>query len=327
MKMMVLPNAKDFVPPPWVPRDIATYSSGDVELLNAFDNFGYVFDPLFGEQPGAWDEVLNGLKLDPNGPMIDLRAEMVARLENRISVLTDYVLPITETSERLLYAIPAKDEAKRTAALAKFYRNDKVIRRREISGFMVYENPLPEKAKVPEVHLEVPGQVKRRASRQAAQGGGAPPALPNATLTVAHGHLMVASHYDFLKKILEPAKPKATMAGSIDYRVVDKFLNELAPPQSAARMFTRTDEQYRVDYELLREGKLRQSETMLARTLNWWSNPSSKKDGGRPQQRIDGRQMPDYQIVRRHLGPGGTYVVSETGGWFLKGFLLSKEGN
>lgn len=325
MKMMVLPNQSEFAPAPWVPRDIATYSTGYIELPNAFDNFGYVFDPLFGEQPGAWDEVINGLKLDPNGPQIDLRAEMVARLENRISVLTDYVLPITETSERLLYAIPAKDEAKMTAALAKFYRNDKVIRRRELGGFMVYENPLPEKAKVPEINIEEPGKVRRRAARQAAQGGNQP-ALPNATLTVAHGHLMVASHYDFLKKILEPAKPKETMAGSIDYRVVSKFLNELAPPQSAARIFTRTDEQCRVDYELLREGKLRQSDTMLAKTLNWWSNPSSKKDGSRPQQRIDGRQMPDYQIVRRHLGPGGTYVVSETGGWFLKGFLLSKEG-
>ncbi len=324
MKMMVFPNHHEFAAEPWVPRDIATYSTFYLDVLNAFDNFGSTFDLLFGEQPGAWDEVLNGMKLDPHGPQIDLRAEIVSRLENRVSVLTDYVLPITETSERLLYALPAKDEVKLTAALAKFYRNDKVIRRREVGGFLVYENATPEKAKVPEVQLELPGQAKRRAARQAAQAG-SQPMLPNATLTVAHGYFMVASHFDFLKKVLEPAKPKETMGGSIDYRIVSKFLNELAPPQSAARLFTRTDEQYRVDYELLRQGKLRQSETMLAKMLNWYSNPGSKRDASR-QQRIDGRQLPDYQIARRHLGPGGTYSVSESGGWFLKGFLLSKEG-
>ena len=324
MKMMVFPNHRDFTPEPWVPRDIGTYTTFYMDVLNAFDNFGPMFDSLFGEQPGAWDEVLNGMKLDPNGPQIDLRAEMVARLDNRVSVLTDYVLPITENSERLLYALPVKDEAKLKAALEKFYRNDKEIRRGEIGPFKVYENVQPEKAKVPEVHLELPGQPKRRAARQGAQAG-SQPLLPNATLTVAHGHFMIASHSDFLKKVLQPREPRESMGRSIDYRIVSKGLDALAPQLSAARVFSRTDEQYRVDYELLRQGKLRQSETMLARMLNWYSKPSTKK-GATPEQRLDGRQMPEYQIVRRHLGPGGTYAVSESGGWFLKGFMLGKDG-
>ena len=53
--------------------------------------------------------MLEGLKEDPNGPQIDLRAELIEHLGRRISMLTDYQLPITTTSERLLFAIEAKN--------------------------------------------------------------------------------------------------------------------------------------------------------------------------------------------------------------------------
>ena len=54
MKMLVFPNHADFAPQPWVPRDIATYMTGYVDIANAFDNFGPMFDELFGEgEPGV----------------------------------------------------------------------------------------------------------------------------------------------------------------------------------------------------------------------------------------------------------------------------------
>jgi hypothetical protein len=66
-----------------------------------------------------------------------------------------------------------------------------------------------------------------------------------------------------------------------------------------------------------------ESETMLARVLN--SLSGADKKGVPRKQKIDGHQMPDFDVVRRHLGPAGTYVVSEDAGWFIKGFMLSKE--
>ena len=35
--------------------------------------------------------------------------------------------------------------------------------------------------------------------------------------------------------------------------------------------------------------------------------------------------MPDYQVVRRYLGPGGVFVHSEVDGWSVTGVLLTKE--
>ncbi len=82
MKMLVLPNAKDFAPQPWIPRDVATYTTLSIDILNAFDNFGPMFDELFGEngETGLWADVLQSLKDDPSGPQIDLRREMIQYL-------------------------------------------------------------------------------------------------------------------------------------------------------------------------------------------------------------------------------------------------------
>ncbi len=41
-------------------------------------------------------------------------------------------------------------------------------------------------------------------------------------------------------------------------------------------------------------------------------------------QKIDGSQLPEYQVVRRYLGPAGLQVTSEPDGWFFKGFTLNK---
>ena len=55
MKMLVLLNGKDYTPQKWVPREIATYSTLYFDILNAFDNFGPLFDELFGEgESGTW---------------------------------------------------------------------------------------------------------------------------------------------------------------------------------------------------------------------------------------------------------------------------------
>ena len=43
------------------------------------------------------------------------------------------------------------------------------------------------------------------------------------------------------------------------------------------------------------------------------------------EQRLDARKLPEYQMVRRYLGPAGMFVVSHDDGWLATGCFLSKE--
>jgi hypothetical protein len=147
--------------------------------------------------------------------------------------------------------------------------------------------------------------------------------MPHAAVTAAHGHLLIASHLDFLKKILPQLAAREQLARDVDYRLVNGTLLQFAPPEHCLEAFSRTDEEYRPTYELIKLGKMPESETMLARILNAIAGPT-KKGVGR-KQRINGSKMPDFQIVRRYLGPAGMEMTSEANGWFVKGFMLPKQ--
>ncbi len=135
MKMLVFPSGGDFTPQPWVPRDVATYSTGYCDLLNAFENLDSLFDDVVGQgEEGIWQEVLEQLKIDPNGPDIDLRADLVVRLNKRITIITDHQLPITPTSERLLFAVETNKEQAVAEAVGKWMRNEPGVEQRKIAS-------------------------------------------------------------------------------------------------------------------------------------------------------------------------------------------------
>jgi hypothetical protein len=146
--------------------------------------------------------------------------------------------------------------------------------------------------------------------------------LPNAAVTVAYDHLLVASHYDFLIQFLKQADQRNSLAATVEYQQVSEALKKLGAGTNALRSFSRTDEQVRPTYELIREGKMPQSETMLGRILNTLLGAGKK--GVVRKQEIDGSKMPDYEVVRHYLGPSGAFLTSEADGWFLKGVLLTK---
>jgi len=61
---------------------------------------------------------------------------------------------------------------------------------------------------------------------------------------------------------------------------------------------------------------------MFGRVLN--TAFGAGKKGVVRKQQIDPKAMPDYEFVRRYLGPAGIQMTTEPDGWFLKGVMLPK---
>jgi hypothetical protein len=353
MQMLVLPNATDFTPQPWVPRDVATYTTLYFDILNAFDHFGSLFNELFGQgDTDAWDEVKQNLQDDPNGPHIDLREELIKHLGRRVTMLTDYQLPITTTSERLLFAIEAKNPTAVAAAVEKLMKNDPTVKARDMKGqelkkddptlhkrvldgqviweMVEDESSMPEQPQITFDQAPAVTPVHPLRKRKKVKEGEEEEEekeqrlLPHAALVVWQGNLVIASHIDFLKKVITPPNKPELLADDADYQLIDEEIQSFEPKAKCVRVFSRTDEEYRPTYELVRQNKMPQSETMLARLLNALFG-EGKKGMARPQK-IDGSQLPEYQVVRRYLGPAGLQATSEPNGWYLKGFMLGKEG-
>ena len=333
MKMMVFPNDTEFTPQPWVPRDVATYYSGYVDVLTAFDNFGSMFDAMFGEgETGIWEDVLDGFREYEYGAQIDLRAEVAARLGNRVTVITDYELPITPESERVLFALDVTDEEGMAEALDKMFKPDtegpdasRRIRTFELSEgkqIIIWENLPVEKPAVPTISLDALPPLGGEEVNEEDDVGPAP-VFPNTAFTVAHGELFIASHLQFLLKVLKQREDeRETLGGTVDFKLVEATCKESGAGENCFRVFSRADEEYRPTYELIRQGKMPESETLLGRTLNTIFGIGA--EGVLRKQEVDGGKLPEFEVVRRHLGFAGAYGVTEESGWFFKGFMVAK---
>jgi hypothetical protein len=336
MKMLVLPNRSDFAPQPWVPREISTYTTLYFDIQNAFNNVDSMVDELFGQgETGTWKSIKENLKHDPYGVSIDLDEDLIKHLGTRVSVLTDYQLPISTTSERLLFAIEAKNPKQVAKGIELLFKTDKQAKKREVGDLVIWEiveeeAPTMEEPKitfgdapaVAPVHSLKKRKIKKIDDDEE-EDDEPKRLLPHLAITVWEGNLLVASHIDFLKKVVQPNDKTEFLCDDIDFELVTEEIDKFATKEKCLRAFSRTDEEYRPTYELVRQNKMPESEGLLAKLLNALFGEG--KRGEIRKQKIDGSQLPDYQIVRRYLGPAGLQATSEKDGWYIKGFTQSKE--
>ncbi|MEX0714428.1 MAG: hypothetical protein WD278_18980, partial [Pirellulales bacterium] len=320
MRMLSLPNGDDFSPQAWVSRDLATHTTFQLDIQNAFDKFGSLFDEMV-EKQGIWVDTLESYKNDPNGPQIDLERDMIAHLGRRVTIVTDYKLPITPTSQRHLVAIKASNADLLAKAIERSMANDPRVKRRSFEKHIVWEI-IPEELVVLDVDIEGPG-LREDLAVDDAEEQPVGVVLPNSAVTVADGYLLVSSHVDLLEKILQDVAPRERLERDVDYRLVQAELAKLGSGPRCAEGFARTDEQYRATYEMFRLGRLPEMDTVFAQLLN--AVLGEDKEGVIRKPQLDASKLPEYEVVRRYLGPAGSFVASEEQGWFVVGFTLSKD--
>ena len=322
-RMLQFPNGAPLDPQPWVPRELATYTSFNWQTHQAFEYSRTLVDAVVGEE-GVFEDVIDSIEQDPNGPQINLRRDLIAHLGTRVTVLTDYTMPITPKSQRLVVAVESINPAALAMTIQKTMQTDPDARRVQFGQHAIWE--------IVETSEELPQLPELQFNGFDPIGGAGAdegrPRLPNAAVAVANGHLYVASHIDLLKKILQGHDPRETLAQSFDYRLVTEELGQLQPDPYSALAFSRTADEYRPTYELVRSGRMPEAQSLLGRLLNALMTEGEvgeEEAGQLRQQRIQGDKLPDFERIRRYFGPSGAVVVSEENGWFMLGMMLSSQ--
>lgn len=327
MRMLVFPNGDNLTPQPWVPADVATYATINWDMKNAFEMAATLFDELFGEgEEGVFEDTLESIRTDPNGPGIDVRKDLIAHIGTRATIIVDLELPITTTSERVLFAADTTNEKALAATIQKSMEGDPTVTRREFEGHTIWEITEQETPDQPTV--ELPGDVPL-------SDFPAPPPGPegeeeeeqarllgSSAICVAHGHIFVSSHASLLEQVLHQEPGQRSLADTVDYQLVSRELDKLVGGPHSVRIFRRTENEYRGTYELLKSGQMPEAKTMAGKMLN---KIFGVAEGETREAKIDGSQLPDFEAVRRYLGPAGIAAVSEEDGWQVTGFTLNKQ--
>jgi hypothetical protein len=299
---------------------VATYIAVQWDMKTAFERFSTLFDQLFGEgSEGVFEETIRSTRDDPNGPGIDIRVDLIGHLGERAAIITDYKLPIDPTSERMVFVAETTDERALADAVRRSLENDPEVVKIEHGQFVIWEmRPIQED--VPEIVVDNAGEdlgVEEEMEEEVK--------IPNSAVAVAKGNLFISSHVDFLKRILDETPEADQLSSDVDYKLVMEKLDSLGAGEAAVRTFARGDERIRPTYELFKAGKLPESDTLIASIANAILG-GDEEEGVIRKPALDGSKLPDFQIVRRYLTCGGSYVSTQDQGWLIVGMSLGKIG-
>lgn len=324
MQMMNLPNVASLDPQPCIPSQLASYRTFNIDMQNAYKYFGSLFDAIAGYED-AFRDVIEGLQTDPYGPQVQVEEEFIRHLGTRVTMCTEYELPITTKSERFLLMIQVQDQQAVDATVKKFMQADPNARARDLNGLQVWEIMPPEEA-VPELEIGLDPAPAQQGGGHGAGGALGPNAMSTSAVCVKDGHLFIASHLSYLEKILAVKAPAEQLGNTADYKQIDAALDQLVQGPIAVKTFRRSQEAYRPTYELLRAGKMPQAETLLGRILNrLLTTPEDEEEGIVRKQKIDARSLPEFDSVRHYFNPAGLAVRSVDDGWFVTGATLAKQ--
>ncbi len=312
--------------PNFVPDDISSFVAVAWDIKKSFDFVDTLVDEIAGEE-GFFDDLIDSLKNDPNGPQIDIKKDLVAHLGQHVVAFTDAQLPVSPTSERMLLAIELTDAAAMDASIKKALETDPDARPMQHGDHMIWEI-INEDSESVELAIEGAGEFGDIPSYEDDFGddSNALQALwSNAAISVVKDYLVIASHTDLVIEMIERKPDETDLSGEADYTAIMDYLSEVGDDnKNCLRLFTRADREFRTSYELIRSGKMPESEGLMGRLLNATLAPKDK-DITREQE-IDGSKLPPFAQIQKHLGPLGIYCRPEAEGWYISGVAVENKG-
>jgi hypothetical protein len=307
----------DFQPEAMIGGDSASYVTLTWNMKRAYENIGPIFDAFLNDK--AFDKFVESFKKELN---VDL-GKLISLLGNRITVVSNARRPIDERSERVAFLIPIVYQAEDVAKwIEKLVSGDGEVVTEGNRRYIVISS---EEEEMDDLEFDPvfddPADTKEQAEEEAALY-----LFEKKYIIVERGYLIVANDWEFIKDLLD--RNSGGLAEEEDYQMVAEALGKIISPERiSAREFGRVDRMLETNYEMMRQGKMAQSQTALARILNRVFKTKDVPENQR-KQRIDGSTLPsDYSTaVAPYFGPSGWVCETTDDGWLFSGCVLKKKG-
>jgi len=345
IKMLSFKNSGNFAIPEWLPEDIARFTILHVDANEIFKNVGPLFDDIVDE-PGVWEQVLQAFKEDKYRQQIDIQKELIDLLGERLILLTRFHKPIATDSSRFVAALELKQGKEKdvAAALEKLLSSEQDAKKTELNGLIFWQSK-PSDGKTPttpsarsrttESRSIVPGSS--RLNRPTSRATTATDAkdeksgkiarelfFDKGALTVAHGYIFVSNNMEDLTAILDPSHKASAIDKSDDYAAQIKLLTDLdaGKKEHFMQLFAYSGDLIEPTYELIRQGKMPESQTVLGVILRAVMASPEEKQAASKQRVFDRTLLPEFEKIRQYFGTAGSVGSVEETGWLIEGVQL-----
>ncbi|MEO8271267.1 MAG: hypothetical protein ABI557_16210, partial [Aureliella sp.] len=323
--MLDFPNKASREIPNFIGENISSLLATNWNAKEAFWKVEGLVDELAGT-PGVFHEVIEGIKVDPNGPRIDIEKEVLPHITNDIYSISDTKPGAADVdSRRNLIALRLTNAAAMAKVLDRAMENEPDAEPIDYKGQLIWKVVHREDEEVHDLAADFGDDFGGPPADAA--GAQPQPWLSNWAITVYGDYLMFASHAEMIEQAIEQSQTgiESPLVEESDYRRVTKAIAEqFGNDDSSAWQVVRTSLAYRVQYELFREGKLMDSQSMLASILDRLLQNQDEMRG--KAQKLNGQKLPPYAQVAKFLQPMGMVVRSTDSGWDFGVIMLSEKG-
>ncbi|WP_146513384.1 membrane or secreted protein [Rubripirellula amarantea] len=306
--------------PTWVGENIASLNRLNVRIEEAFWASESLINEALNED--MFRDIINGIRDDEDGPQIDIENELLPNLDDRVLLLTDNTTPADITSERMLVAIRVKDGP----AIAK------IIRR------VMEAEPDASRMKGPD-GVDI-WRVQRGESEddfgadlfddfadEEADENNPPPLLDHWAIALVNqgkgsdsAYLIFSSHPELLVETTERIinGTPGGLGSVAEVQQVLAAMKEVGGDEFNYDHVARMKLTLRAKYELLRQNKLKDSDSIIASLTR---RLFEDEEGGPPDP-LDAKKLPPLSQVEKYFPVGGSSFTTESDGWSMTAFFL-----
>jgi hypothetical protein len=259
------------------------------------------------------------------GPKVDIAKEVLPYLTNDILSMSDCKEPITVDSRRTMIALRVTEPEKLFKVLERVMNNEPDAVLQEFQGHKLWKVVRQQEEDVDLGGVDLGNDFGEFGDQPIQNKPEDEPWLSNWAITIYGDRLMFASHAEMIQDAITQDKSgnPSPLLQDVEYQRARTMVESLAGGRPGCSwQVLRSDLSYRVQYELFREGKLPQSQSMIATIMERLTQPK-KELRGKEKQQIDGGKLPPFDQIRGYLQPGGMMFQSTEDGWVYTGFLLS----
>lgn len=319
------PNEVSWTLPDWIVGDVSAIVNICWNIQDSFWKSEGLMDGL-ADSPGVFKQFVKGMAENETGPKVDIAKEVLPYLTNDIISMSDCKEPITVDSRRTMIALRVTEPEKLFKVLERVMNNEPDAKLVEFEGHKLWKVVREDSGEALDIDAGDLGADFGEFGDQPMQSKPEDePWLSNWAITIYGDQLMFASHAELIQDSIVQAKSgkPSPLASDVEYVRARKAIEQLANGRNGCSwQVLRSDLSYRVQYELFREGKLPQSQSMVATIMERLTQPK-KELRGKEKQQIDGTKLPPFDQIRGYLQPGGMMFESTDDGWVYTGFLLS----
>jgi hypothetical protein len=292
MRLVSLVPGSSAAPPDWVVDDVDSYTEINLNLAQAIDAVGGLFDDLVADGiEGTFEDILGDLA-SQDGPGVDVRKDLLPIIGPRIGVVSNHVEPVSLETSRTLIAIATSDEAAAAEIVKRLMRDDADVGRHKLPGF--------------------PHELWQVKDSESAT-------FPNMGMMVANGHVLVTNHGDLIRKLLLAPEGTARLSAAADHALVAKRMTQLGAAEASLRLFTRPAREFAATYASIRAGKLDDDDSLTGDVVRRLFGRDDVRLPGLPK--LDFSKLPDFEAVKPYLKPQGIFIKNEPTGWMIVGFV------